>query len=34
MVDYSISNVKSSVCYQRVLVNKMNFLKGTYPMDY
>ena len=31
MVDYGIIDVKSLVFYQRVLVNKMNFLKGTYP---
>lgn len=31
MVDYGISDVKSSVCYQCGLVNKMNFLKGAYP---
>jgi hypothetical protein len=31
MVDYGISDVKSSACYQCDLVNKINFLNGVYP---
>jgi hypothetical protein len=31
MLDYGISDAKSSACYQCVSVNKMYFLKGAYP---